>query len=84
MPFARRRRAAQRLSFIAGLSAALGTVVAQADQGGVTRADYAAATAVLERNLQGLVREPIYRSSVGRQRPPRDLLLPLLQALRSE
>jgi tetratricopeptide (TPR) repeat protein len=27
------------------------------------------------------VREPIYRSSVGRQRPPRDLLLPLLQAL---
>jgi tetratricopeptide (TPR) repeat protein len=30
------------------------------------------------------VREPIYRSAVGRQRPPRDLLLPLLQALRSE
>ena len=30
------------------------------------------------------VREPIYRSSVGRQRPPRDLLLPLLQALGSE
>jgi dipeptidyl-peptidase-4 len=56
MPFARRQRAAQRLSFIAGLSAALGAVVAQADQDGVTRADYAAATAVLERNLQGLVR----------------------------
>jgi tetratricopeptide (TPR) repeat protein len=30
------------------------------------------------------VREPIYRSSVGRQRPPRDLLLPLLQALGSQ
>jgi tetratricopeptide (TPR) repeat protein len=27
------------------------------------------------------VRQPIYRSSVGRPRPPRDLLLPLLQAL---
>jgi tetratricopeptide (TPR) repeat protein len=27
------------------------------------------------------VREPIYRSSVGRQRPPRELLLPLLRAL---
>ena len=56
MPFAGRRRAAQRMSFIAGLTAVLGTVLAQSDQGGVTRADYAAATAVLERNLQGLVR----------------------------
>jgi tetratricopeptide (TPR) repeat protein len=27
------------------------------------------------------VREPIYHTSVGRQRPPHDLLLPLLQAL---
>jgi Flp pilus assembly protein TadD len=27
------------------------------------------------------VRQPIYRSSVGRPRPPRDLLLPLLEAL---
>jgi len=27
------------------------------------------------------VRQPIYRSSVGRARPPRDLLLSLLQAL---
>ena len=27
------------------------------------------------------VRQPIYRSSVGRARPPRELLLPLLQAL---
>lgn len=41
---------------MAGLTAALGTASAQADQGGVTPADYAAATAVLERNLQGLVR----------------------------
>ena len=27
------------------------------------------------------VRQPIYRSSVGRQRPPGNLLLPLLEAL---
>jgi hypothetical protein len=27
------------------------------------------------------VRQPIYRSSVGRTRPPGELLLPLLQAL---
>jgi hypothetical protein len=27
------------------------------------------------------VRQPIYRSSVGRRRPPRELLLPLLEAL---
>jgi hypothetical protein len=27
------------------------------------------------------VRQPIYRSSVGRKRPGRELLLPLLQAL---
>ena len=56
MHSAGRRRVAQRISFIAGLMAALGTLLAQADQSGVTRADYAAATAVLERNLQGVVR----------------------------
>ncbi|MGH9467185.1 MAG: sulfotransferase [Terriglobales bacterium] len=27
------------------------------------------------------VRQPIYRSAIGRERPPRDLLLPLLEAL---
>jgi hypothetical protein len=30
------------------------------------------------------VREPIYRSSVGRPRPPRELLQPLLRALGEE
>jgi dipeptidyl-peptidase-4 len=56
MPLSGRRRAAQRMSFVAGLMAALGSQLAQADQCGVTPADYAAATAVLERNLQGFVR----------------------------
>jgi dipeptidyl-peptidase 4 len=50
------RRTAQRVNLIAGMTAALGTVFAHADQDGVTQADYAAATALLERNLQGLVR----------------------------
>jgi dipeptidyl-peptidase 4 len=49
-------RRAQRTSFIAGLMTALGIQLAQADPCGVTAADYAAASAVLERNLQGFVR----------------------------
>jgi dipeptidyl-peptidase 4 len=49
-------RAAQWTNLIAALAAALLTALAQADQGDVTPADYAAATALLERNLQGFVR----------------------------
>jgi hypothetical protein len=30
------------------------------------------------------VREPIYRGSIGRQQPPRELLLPLLRAFALE
>jgi dipeptidyl-peptidase 4 len=56
MPFAARRGAAQLVSLIAGLIVAVVGELAQADQDGVTQAEYAAATAVLERNLQGVVR----------------------------
>jgi hypothetical protein len=51
-----RRRVAQPMCLIVGLMAALGTLLAQADEVSLTPADYAAATAVLESNLQGLVR----------------------------
>ena len=51
-----RRRAPQRMSLIAGLTALLGSVWAEAADVSLTPADYAAATAVLEGNLQGLVR----------------------------
>jgi dipeptidyl-peptidase-4 len=52
----KRRRAPQPMGLIASLTAALGTVLAQATDAILTPADYAAATALLEGNLQGTVR----------------------------
>jgi dipeptidyl-peptidase 4 len=63
---ARRRRVAQPMCRIVGLMAALGTLLAQADEVSLTPADYAAATAVLQGNLQGLVRnESVHPHWIG-------------------
>ena len=58
------------MRLIAGLTAVLTAALTQAADGGLTPADYAAATAVLEHNLQGLVRnesvEPHWLGNSGR------------------
>src|SRR5471032_2570566 len=51
-----RGRASQPLGLIAILAVAFGTALAQSNAVSVSAADYAAATALLEGNLQGLVR----------------------------
>jgi dipeptidyl-peptidase-4 len=56
MPMIGQHRVSQIMSLITGLTGALGTVLAQATDVSLTQADYAAATALLEGNLQGLVR----------------------------
>jgi dipeptidyl-peptidase-4 len=54
--FATRRPAPQPISVMAGLAAALATVLTHAADANLTPGDYAAAAALLEGNLQGLVR----------------------------